>query len=275
MLFSQYLGAVIGSVLGVIIILGIRLSILMFLRFTFFTAFYRTKPGSANIMFTVLEVWNISLTLGFVFIRAIKLVLISLLYVARIDTPFLASGIGRFGPVELDGVSIAFKKDLLIHEAHRHMLIERFGLLCLLKLHAGDSFATRAGSSWRLLFVLITMPWLRKYQRNRNELDIDEQIAELQDRMDDDDSSTREQNELDIMALKSEKSKKIVDTFHTALASEIKILRQRNAYLEDVVDHLKRKNDMKPIKYVDGNDANATYATISFNESNESINIDI
>ena len=87
-------------------------------------------------MFTVLEVWNIALTLCFVFIRAVKLVVVSILYIAGIDTPFLAPGVGRFWPVELDSVAISFEIDSLIHEAHRHMPIERLGLLCLIKLHS-------------------------------------------------------------------------------------------------------------------------------------------
>jgi hypothetical protein len=87
-------------------------------RSRYFSVFFRKKPGAANVIFAILEVWNIALTLGFVFIRFVKLILISVLYVARIDTPFLAPGVGRFGPVELNGVGICFAKDILIHEAH-------------------------------------------------------------------------------------------------------------------------------------------------------------
>jgi hypothetical protein len=42
--------------------------------------------------------------------------------------------------------------------------LERFGLLCLLKLRCGDRFGSRAGGAWQLLFVLCLMPWLRKYR---------------------------------------------------------------------------------------------------------------
>lgn len=95
---------------------------------------------------------------------------ISILFIARIDTPVLAPGVGRLGPVELDAASFDFRKEVLMHEAHRHVLIERFGALCLIKLYNGDSFGSRAGGAWRLLYVLITMPWLRKY---RNYLEVD------------------------------------------------------------------------------------------------------
>ena len=102
-------------------------------------------------------------------------------YLARIDTPFLAPGVGRVGPVELDGYALAFRKDLLLHDAHRHPLIERFGQICLLKLRCGPRFATRAGSAWRLLFVMSLFPWLRRYRVTSSvEEDIDEIIAEIE-----------------------------------------------------------------------------------------------
>lgn len=183
-------------------------------------------------MFTVLEVWHIALTLGFVFIRSIKLILISILYVARIDTPFLARGVGRFGPVDLDSVAICFAKDLLIHEAHRHMLIERFGLLCMIKLKAGDKFGTRAGSAWRLLFVLITMPWLRKYRVGRNTVDVDEQIAQIKEELEITDFWEREEKLLEIRNLQSVKSMR---TASKDTADEITTLHKRIAYLEEKI----------------------------------------
>jgi hypothetical protein len=117
-LFIGFLPLILGTVAGFVIILLIRLSVLLVQRSRYFSVFFRKKPGAANVIFAILEVWNIALTLGFVFIRFVKLILISVLYVARIDTPFLAPGVGRFGPVELNGVGICFAKDILIHEAH-------------------------------------------------------------------------------------------------------------------------------------------------------------
>ena len=182
-------------------------------------------------MYVVLEVWNIALTLGFVFIRAVKLVVVSILYIARIDTPFLAPGVGRFGPVELDSVAISFEKDLLTHEAHRHMLIERLGLLCLIKLRSSDKFASRAGSAWRLLFVLINMPWLQKYRISRNAVDLDEMIAHLEEDMEEEsDVFDRKAQMLKISDLKSQKA---MATAETGTVAEIKALRKRIAYLEE------------------------------------------
>lgn len=239
-LFIGLLPLIIGAVVGFFLILAIRLSVLMVLRCAFFSAFYRKKPGAANVMFTVLEVWNIALTLGFVFIRSIKLILVSILYIARIDTPFLATGVGRFGPVELDSVSIAFEKDLLIHEAHRHMFIERFGLLCLIKLYGGNKFGTRAGSAWRLLFVLITMPWLRKYRVDRNTMALEEEIEQLQDDMEDEtDVWQRTEQTLKMKGLQSEKA--LMNAADKDASDEVNALRKRNEYLEEKIKSLEER----------------------------------
>ena len=43
----------------------------------------------------------------------------------------------------------------------------------MLKLRHGDSFATRSGSAWRLIFVLALMPWLRRYRLDDSAKDED------------------------------------------------------------------------------------------------------
>jgi hypothetical protein len=96
--------------------------------------------------------------------RSIILVMVSAVYVGRIDTPLLADGVGKIGPVILDSYPVTFKKDILLHEAHRHPYIERLGTMYLMKVRYGDEFAHQAGAIWRLLFVLSLFPWLRKYR---------------------------------------------------------------------------------------------------------------
>ena len=62
-----------------------------------------------------------------------------------------------------DSFPVAFRQDLLVHEAHRHPYMERLSTMYMLKLRFPD-FDTRAGSYWRLLFVLTLMPWMRQYR---------------------------------------------------------------------------------------------------------------
>lgn len=82
------------------------------------------------------------------------------------DTPLLAPGVGRLVCMELDDFPISFRKELLGHEAHRHPFIERLGLLYMLKLRLGARFGSRAGAGWRILFVVVLMPWMRRYRRS-------------------------------------------------------------------------------------------------------------
>ena len=86
------------------------------------------------------------------------------LFIARIDTPFLAPGVGRIGKIELDSYPISYRKDLLLHEAHRHPYIERLGMLILLKLRLGSRFGRNPHACWRLLFMVALCPWLAKYR---------------------------------------------------------------------------------------------------------------
>lgn len=96
--------------------------------------------------------------------RSFILIFVSATYVGRIDTPVLADGVGNIGPIVLDSYPISFRKDILLHEAHRHPYIERLGAMYLMKVRYGDDFSTRAGAMWRVLFVLAMFPWLRKYR---------------------------------------------------------------------------------------------------------------
>ena len=101
---------------------------------------------------------------------SLQFFLIGSFFIARIDTPFLAPGVGRIGTMELDAFPLAFRKDVLMHEAHRHPFIETLGFLCLLQLRLGacsgkSLFGRNAHSCWRLLLVLALCPWLRKYYR--------------------------------------------------------------------------------------------------------------
>jgi hypothetical protein len=108
-------------------------------------------------MGVVLECWNLGLSPGFITARAGQILLLSIIYVGRMDTDFLAKGVATFGPVSLDTYSLTFRKDLLVHEAHRHPYIERLGVMYMLKLRYGKAFMSRAGKYWRILFTLALM----------------------------------------------------------------------------------------------------------------------
>ena len=64
-----------------------------------FTGLFRKQPAVANLTLVVLECWSLGLTVGTMFARLLKLLLVSAFYIARIDTPMVAKGVGNIGPV--------------------------------------------------------------------------------------------------------------------------------------------------------------------------------
>ena len=147
-------------------IILLKLVVLISCRSATYAGFYRKRPALANITALALECANLALSIGFVLLRIIKLLLTAALYVGRIDTPFLAPGVGQLGGFELDNYPRIFVKDVLAQEAHRHPYIETLGVMYLMKLRYGDHFGKRAGSAWRLVFVYALMPWLNTYRIN-------------------------------------------------------------------------------------------------------------
>lgn len=150
--------------IGVVFVTCIRVGVFCIGRSRYFQAFYRTKPAAANIFFLAMEWANFALSAGFIFVRMIKLMIVTSLSLGRIDTRFLAKGVGEVGPVELDAFPTIHLRDILMHEAHRHPYIEMLGTMYLMKLRYGKAFGTNAGSCWRLIFVYALMPWLQKYR---------------------------------------------------------------------------------------------------------------
>lgn len=76
----------------------------------------------------------------------------------------MADGIGQLGPLEFDPFPTIHLRDVVAHEAHRHPYIEILGTMYLMKLRYAKSFANRAGSAWRLIFVYALLPWMNQYR---------------------------------------------------------------------------------------------------------------
>lgn len=78
---------------------------------------------------------------------------------------FQAEGVGVIFNSPLDSYPMAFRRDLIIHDAHRHPWIERLGTMYMMKLQHGRTFGSRAGAAWRIIFTLALFPWLRKHRQ--------------------------------------------------------------------------------------------------------------
>ena len=155
----------VGNLFGLSVVLIVKIIIMQIIRFSHYKAFYRTKPLSANVVNICMECYAIGISIWFMLVRTIKIVIVAALYLGRTDTPLFSAGVGIFGPLEIDNWPTVTRKEILIHDAHRHPYIETLGYLYMMQLRYRDGgFAKRACSAWRLLFVLALMPWLHKFR---------------------------------------------------------------------------------------------------------------
>mmetsp|Transcript_36531 Transcript_36531/g.109787 ORF Transcript_36531/g.109787 Transcript_36531/m.109787 type:complete len:920 (-) Transcript_36531:445-3204(-) len=161
---SSFVLGIVGNLLGLSSVLISKIIVMQIIRFTHYAAYYRKKPFSSNVMTVVLECYAIGISVWFMVVRTIKIIVIGALYLGRIDTPLFSPGVGIFGPLEIDNWPTVTRKEILIHEAHRHPYIETLGYLYMMQLRYRNGFARRACSTWRLVFVLSLMPWLHKYR---------------------------------------------------------------------------------------------------------------
>lgn len=137
------------------------------LRSNNFSSFYRKQPRCANFANLFFECWYIGTGLLVVISRLITFMVAGVLWLGRIDVEFLHPDVKVAGS-GLDAIPVAYRRDLLVHEAHLHPYIERLGGMYLLRLRDGDEFGSVAGTTWRCLFATALMPWLVKYKVNVN-----------------------------------------------------------------------------------------------------------
>jgi len=202
---SDFVLTIIAQMIGISVTIIFKIIAIVLFRQNTFGGFYRKKVAVTNIVFAIFESWNIAITVGFLVVRSALLFVLAVLYIGRIDTPFLAEEVDKFdflpNAAYMDRAPVYYRKDLLIHEAHRHPYIERLASLYLLKLNLGDSFATRAGSAWRLLYALTLMPWLRKYRANARSVNFVAPLAAS-------DAWTRSMGDIDMSAEAREEEKR-------------------------------------------------------------------
>lgn len=102
--------------------------------------------------------------------RLVQFLLASAFWIGRIDVPFLSNDV-RFGGYHFDTSPTSYRKDILLHDTHRHPFMLRLGSMYLMKLAYGDKFSSPAGTCWRNLFVIALMPWIKRYRVFENSSD--------------------------------------------------------------------------------------------------------
>lgn len=95
--------------------------------------------------------------------RLVQFLLASAFWIGRIDVPFLSNDV-RFGGYHFDTSPTSYRKDILLHDTHRHPFMLRLGSMYLMKLAYGKAFSDPAGTCWRNLFVVALMPWIKRYR---------------------------------------------------------------------------------------------------------------
>ncbi|CAB9513803.1 expressed unknown protein [Seminavis robusta] len=194
--------------------------------------FFRRHPAVVNLINVLTESWNLVVMMGLIWYRAVKLLGTTIYYIGRIDVPVFSPGVGYVGAIALDFEHFNFKRDLLIHEAHRHPYLERLGLMYLLKLYHND-FGSRAGAYWRLLFVLALMPWMSKWRVRSYEANGDSDSDDDESEDEDDDGEKGVKDDDSLMSLHGMELELDV----TKRANEM--LTRRNGDLKSAVEDLR------------------------------------
>lgn len=147
-----------GWCIGITVTVLLKMVVTACFRSSYLRAFYRIRPGKANIANLALECWYFGLGAGVAIFRLCQFLLAAAFWVGRIDEPFLAENVDVLG-YKFDYLPMYYRTELLSHEAHRHPYIERLGAMYLMRLR-NKNFGSDAGACWRQLFVVSLMPWL-------------------------------------------------------------------------------------------------------------------
>jgi len=140
-----------------------------FFRAVNFRGLYRLRPASANMVNLFFECWYTGIGVLVVITRLAIFITAGALWLGRIDADFLHPNVKVMG-INLDSIPDAFKRDMLVHEAHTHPYIDRLGGMYLRRLRHGDKFGSVTGANWRALFAIGLMPWLIKHRVMRDEV---------------------------------------------------------------------------------------------------------
>ena len=156
------------------IVLGISISVLIREVFAFAVVktscrgFYRKNVNRNNVAGLAMEAVTIGLGIFYAFTRVAKILVVTLLYISRVDTNLLSIDL-NVGPLQ-DQYPKYFRQQLLLHESHKHPWLEVLGKLYLMKFRYRENFVSSAGYSYRLIFALSILPNLRKYRLQNREM---------------------------------------------------------------------------------------------------------
>ena len=164
--------------LGLGITIGLKSVVMMLGRKKYHQAFMRKRPRAANYNSLAMECWHLGVGGGTLLSRLGQFLFAAAFWIGRIDVPFLAESVNLFG-YSFDYVPINYRKEILVHETHKHPFINRLGGMFLMRIKHGSNFSSAAGTQWRLLFTIALFPWLAKYRKRKDKKDEEEKSMML------------------------------------------------------------------------------------------------
>jgi len=167
----QAMFSVLAIIIGIAFTVLIREAFAMILK-TSFRGFYRRHVNKVNIVSLALETVTIGVGVFYAFVRVAKILIASLLYISRIDTNLLSLDL-NIGPLQ-DSFPKYFRQELLSQESHKHPWLETLGKLYMMKYRYRGSFVSSAGYTYRLIFALSLLPYLRKYRLCNREIEMEQ-----------------------------------------------------------------------------------------------------
>jgi hypothetical protein len=99
-----------ASLIGVYIIVTARWVLYRWFRKSYNRGFYCIAPSSANVFSLANECLDMGVTITMTLIRVISLFLLSEFYVGRLDTPFVANGVGNLDFIDLSLITNGFSR---------------------------------------------------------------------------------------------------------------------------------------------------------------------
>ena len=163
--------SIVAAIIGVMFAVILKEIVAVALMKTSYQGFYRRRVTRNNIGSLALETVTIGLGVFYAVARVGKILIVTILYISRIDTDLLSLDL-HVGPLE-DKYPRFFRQALLLQESHKHPWLEVLGKMYLMKYRYREKFISSAGYTYRLIFALSLMPYLRKFRLTNRKMDQD------------------------------------------------------------------------------------------------------
>jgi hypothetical protein len=92
--YRTWFDGIYANLIGASVTIITKILIMQCFRINWYGGFMRRRPAGINIINAFEDSWNLGLTTLIIIIRSVRLIGCALFYIGRLDTPFLAPGVG-------------------------------------------------------------------------------------------------------------------------------------------------------------------------------------